>query len=93
MLAMLQAMADGNSFVENKTIALPSTFNLGNSFQVFQNATLKMVDLRPSARKKAVDFSQRIPPVQNICAFLGFNSPVADFLAPAGKSLKLAVAG
>ena len=39
-----QPVADGNAFVENEALAFPEAFFGPHLFEIFQDATLEMVD-------------------------------------------------
>ena len=40
-----KAMPDGHAFIEDEALAFPETFGLGDVLEVFQSATVEVVDL------------------------------------------------
>ena len=50
VVADLPSVADGDSFVEDEALAGPETFFLRDTFEILEDATVKVIDLRrPSA--------------------------------------------
>src|SRR5690606_40573983 len=50
VLAGLESMPDGNTFVEYKTLAVPAAFFRRNGFKILQDTALQMVDLVKALR-------------------------------------------
>src|SRR3954454_21496297 len=51
-LALAQAMAERDPFVEHKAFAAPAAVALRHGFQIFQNAALELIDFGKSARQQ-----------------------------------------
>src|SRR5260370_36301877 len=50
--ALPQPVPERNAVIKHKTFAAPAAFGLRHAFQIFQDSTLEVIDLRKAARQQ-----------------------------------------